>query len=576
MDQDERRIRTLKLRGNDNTLLQKVRYRLEEAFRITSIRGIPPNAQLLVRRLDLGRIPADQSQVLLASRISEMLRNLMAAASCVDNSPATDADVVWFSDPLQAYKVLLLRLLDGNVLHEWYWHTLFPNQTLVLTSTTIEMIFSQAATTPLKGLAPARLLQELLLPRRLSRLFSCITEGLVRRLMHEQGVSLGAAGSFSPQIGERHLSPIQAVQPPNMSLPWRYAVHQAVECWGERDIRTLWFAWCGLIFHRPAWLKRKEVIQRIELGHWLESWALQGNGKVTREKTAYDLDTVIDGDIGRVTNEPVVLSVEDEGLVTRQLPAAPLTAEAGSLLASASRLLPDVQAKEFTFSYPTEVEQHTNDAEQVETTSSEDGRKEKGGDLSPSVVISWSAHAGLVFVIPLLQRLGMADLLESNERLLELDLPRQFLWSLVQRFGIAESDPLMPLFEGFEPSADGAIRRFCCPASWRGLVTASGRPLNACDIAGEIETIQFSEIIKIMQLLAGLYLHRYSALSLRGLIQRSGRVAMTATHWDVMFNINQIDLRLRRVALDSDPGWVAWLGRVVQFHYDSEGERYVP
>lgn len=78
-----------------------------------------------------------------------------------------------------------------------------------------------------------------------------------------------------------------------------------------------------------------------------------------------------------------------------------------------------------------------------------------------------------------------------------------------------------------------------------------------------------------MQLLGALYLRRHAGLSLRTLMQRPGRVLLTATHWDAVFDINQIDLRLRRIALDSDPGWVAWLGRVVQFHYDSAGERYV-
>jgi hypothetical protein len=89
------------------------------------------------------------------------------------------------------------------------------------------------------------------------------------------------------------------------------------------------------------------------------------------------------------------------------------------------------------------------------------------------------------------------------------------------------------------------------------------------------QSIQLHELIKIVQLLGALYLRRYCRISLRSLIQRPGRVVMTVTHWDVIFDLNQIDLRLRRIALDSDPGWVPWLGRVVQFHYDSEGERYV-
>jgi hypothetical protein len=432
---------------------------------------------------------------------------------------------------------------------------LFSNRTLLLNSGTIEMILSQVATTPLKGLAPARLLQEILEPRRLARLFSCITEGLVRRLMHEQGVSLGAAGNFSPRIAGRHLSPIKAIRPPNMSLPWRYAVRQAVEYWGDLDVRTLWFAWNGLIFHRPAWLERKEVVQRIVPGIWLESWALPKNSIASREKTTHGVDPVLDI-VGTETDEVVAGSVEDISPTTRQSSVS-LTTEAGGAVVSTAESL-------------------VKDADQVETTLREGRPIEQGADLVPSVVIPWSAHAGLAFVIPLLLRLGMAELLESNERLMELDLPRQLLWWLVQRFDIAESDPCMDLFEGFEVSADVAVNQFCWPDSWRELVTASGRPFNALDIVGRTETIQFYEIIKTMQLLVGLYLRRYCTLSLRGLIQRSGRVVMTATHWDVIYNINQIDLRLRREALDCDPGWVAWLGRVVQFHYDSKGEPYVP
>ena len=55
MDQSERRIRSLKLRGSDDTQLLQLRYRLEEAFRTASLPGLPPNAMVLIRRLDLGQ-----------------------------------------------------------------------------------------------------------------------------------------------------------------------------------------------------------------------------------------------------------------------------------------------------------------------------------------------------------------------------------------------------------------------------------------------------------------------------------------------------------------------------------------
>lgn len=50
-------------------------------------------------------------------------------------------------------------------------------------------------------------------------------------------------------------------------------------------------------------------------------------------------------------------------------------------------------------------------------------------------------------------------------------------------------------------------------------------------------------------------------------VRRNAAVAITRTHIDVVFPMNAVDLRIRRVGLDQDPGWVPWLGRIVAFHY---------
>jgi hypothetical protein len=54
---------------------------------------------------------------------------------------------------------------------------------------------------------------------------------------------------------------------------------------------------------------------------------------------------------------------------------------------------------------------------------------------------------------------------------------------------------------------------------------------------------------------------------LRALVLRTGRIAATRTHVDVVFTLAQVDLAVRRAGIDIDPGWVPWLGRVVRFHY---------
>lgn len=47
-----------------------------------------------------------------------------------------------------------------------------------------------------------------------------------------------------------------------------------------------------------------------------------------------------------------------------------------------------------------------------------------------------------------------------------------------------------------------------------------------------------------------------------------GRLVAGPTHVDMFMALDSIDIAVRRVGLDRDPGWVAELGRLVLFHYD--------
>lgn len=62
-------------------------------------------------------------------------------------------------------------------------------------------------------------------------------------------------------------------------------------------------------------------------------------------------------------------------------------------------------------------------------------------------------------------------------------------------------------------------------------------------------------------------LRRRVGMDLRELVNRPAWVSATPTHIDVIFPLDQVDLRLRRRGLDSDPGWVPWFGRIVAFHF---------
>ncbi|HUI95491.1 MAG TPA: hypothetical protein VLX44_07045 [Xanthobacteraceae bacterium] len=65
---------------------------------------------------------------------------------------------------------------------------------------------------------------------------------------------------------------------------------------------------------------------------------------------------------------------------------------------------------------------------------------------------------------------------------------------------------------------------------------------------------------------------RDGRIAAREVICRPGRVTLTATDLDVSLALDAIDIRIRRIGLDLDPGWVPWFGRVVRFHYLPAGE----
>jgi hypothetical protein len=63
------------------------------------------------------------------------------------------------------------------------------------------------------------------------------------------------------------------------------------------------------------------------------------------------------------------------------------------------------------------------------------------------------------------------------------------------------------------------------------------------------------------------WLARHSELGLAAIVRRPAAVTLTRTHLDVVFDIENADARVRRAALDVDPGYLPWFERVVTFHY---------
>ncbi|HWS99312.1 MAG TPA: hypothetical protein VN256_03495 [Pyrinomonadaceae bacterium] len=219
-----------------------------------------------------------------------------------------------------------------------------------------------------------------------------------------------------------------------------------------------------------------------------------------------------------------------------------------------------------------------------------------------------SAYAGLFFLVPLMSRLGIRAMLEDNPCLIEIDLPQRLLHFVARRLSVPDDDPALSFLSAESPEQEPyancyytvppgwthglcdkgpwTIRRLTgergarllCDgsgrlalASWHGRMTPAARALvggQALRRGSPVHTeTGLSLLCQTWLTVMRRWCRRYARVGLRSLVCRPGRVAVTPTHVDILFDHEQADVRVRKAGLDINPGWVAWLGRVVTYHY---------
>ena len=211
---------------------------------------------------------------------------------------------------------------------------------------------------------------------------------------------------------------------------------------------------------------------------------------------------------------------------------------------------------------------------------------------------------GLLFLLPVLARLGYERWLEDSPQWAPLAVDRRMLALVCARLALPPDDPAWQLCAApVLPSP----ARFCAPSTWDESIAAcgsawrrdatadgtrlwdaSGRLLLAAwpgrrRLAAVAPLLRGRRIVRCgvetrgADLTAAVtsawlmacrrWLRRRARLGIATAVMRPARLSLTPTHADVFFDLNGVSLAVRRGGLDLDPGWVPWFGRVVGFHY---------
>lgn len=583
LDPQTRRAHKVHLTAASEDLIRRGALLLEDALHTASLPE--PERLLVVRSLHVGAIRPDSSSATLALTIERRLRDVVPVHA---SDPAAHLrEAVYFRDAAEPSVMLALRLARRESTSAWFWRLAVPawKPEMPLDDALRTIFFNM--TRAKAGLAAAiRLVDELEEQQALDPLLAAIRP--------QDGVGLMRAFGWS--------KPSEIPLEMSIRIParWRTVLTRWLAYWGQNDARILWLAGVALAAENPIRLLDGDLMKRAARA--VEALANVGGGarhaaplQTTSDEAANvgagqrpvrDNHTQAVGARSRARNNPPISHPDIDSPVANALPGE---SPHGTVeISPAQRDTPAMTDVEIA----------------VEP------------DFAPWPDMPLKTqHAGLFFLIPVLARLGIAEFLTPE--LIEAEFPFHLLRFIGQRLGLPDDDPINAVLATDSPYDPPS--NFVVPESWRNGIANPGEPVlrrigdrtvlfdssgRLALAAWEGEPSQFiQDRVPELKLKDDLYdfdspspmywrrgwgvrldhssnlsclawltaarrwLRRNAHLGLAEVVVRPGRITATRTHIDVFFDLAQADIRVRRAGLDIDPGWVAWLGRVVHFHY---------
>jgi hypothetical protein len=417
---------------------------------------------------------------------------------------------VYFPDALAAATAFVERLADAASPMEWFWDSVFEGQVPPGDPEAgVRFALDRLLELPGGPVRIALLVDALRARGTADRFLSWLRPTDGERLLGVFGLdvaphrrsaaSMAPAGATGAEAAELTSEPEREVLPVvSLALrAWQPVLAAWTARWGESDPRSRWLAAVALLSAQPSILVHAEL--RVLAGRVLRAARPAGPERPAPELAPHPR--------GADTKDAVVVPKRSSRSSRAKPSASPRRRSESAVV-------------------------HQADAGEARAVQSpEHTARSSDWDLHAT------AAAGLLLVVPLLSRLGMAEVLALNSVLVEMDFPLRLLLFIADRVRVPKAD---------------AVRAALEPAGPRLPLDDRDRVLS-------------SWLTRVRRAL-----HWQARMGLRALVARPGQIAATRTHIDIVLPLDRLDIRVRRAGLDADPGWVPWLGRVVTFHYEAE------
>ena len=528
-----RRVRTVHLSAPTDGLLRRGELLLEDALHTAALPAADGGWLWLVRSLSVGRIDPRGSSASLSLTIERQLAQLGALALHGSDPGAESAPVVYFRTSLEASILLALRLCRGEPIQGWFWSVAVPAwQPGTPPEQALRQILRGTFLLPGGVAAVAQFVQALVLAQAGSYLMASLGPQEGPLLLQACGWAAAAAG------------PASSGRTAELPASWHSTLLDGICQWGAGDGRTLWLVAMALVATNPSRLADPTLLDQA---HTVIGQLLPGRLDAAAAAAGQESHDGLDH---HGPQEPW----QDEAAPTWGLAPGPAGSSSrrkpgpgeavGTPAQRRDEPLPAAPAPAASPSGVSPSGVSPSEASSSTTNGADQPQPTPALDLAPLV---WSglppcntSYAGFLFLIPLLSQLGIEAWLANHPQLLEWDWPRHLLLRIAAQLGIPPEDPVLAALaaESLEPGPQVVV-------------------LNSI-------SRHWSKILRRWSQAPG-------RLSLAALVRRPGSLVWQRTHLDLYFDHRQAEIRIRRLGLDLDPGWVSWLALVVQFHYRSGG-----
>lgn len=548
-------------------MTRRGRILLEDAFHTASLPEDHAGRLLLVRSLHLGKFSGRTNSASLSLLIEKRLAQSGLVAVHADTA-ADRSPVVYFRNEVEPYLCLALRIARQQPVNGWFWPLAIPEWKPSMSRPAALRCILFALLKTAAGPAAAATLLKMLQANR-------VLTPMLDALLPADGEALLCSSGWS--------FPMDALKPetralslglPALPASWQIILRDWHQRWAHADARLAWLTAIVFLAENPARLLDHRLLERAwNYLAWLDNMQPKQN--------ALAIPATKDSSSPADVMLPFRTASQTHDTAARKLPS--------SLTPDAPTTPPETRS--FTACQDDKADVQAPPIELM------------AWDETPL----WTKHAGLFLLLPVITRLGMTAWLEQHPTLIEDEFPARLLHHLAATFAIPMDDavrkvlplthlapktsyPVFSLPPQWSPGlcSTGPLqlhriaamprRRVLCDssrrlvlASWQGTyptelrqrltqaVLQKGAPVAARD--------DLQLLLETWQTALRRWCHRFAQLNLSAIIRRPGRLVISKTHLELLFQHEQADIRIRRVGLDLNPGWVPWFGRVVTIHY---------